>query len=141
MLVFAVSFLHERKSLFWDNWLKKLQNDKEIAQSRKLIPKRKKLFGKVNLFSATYSSESAISCYKHPEKIFLTKGPTFFLSQIQKEVDTLCNFSKKMLNLRKFERYAGCNVDNHAGNSTLKVQKNFAQNGEKKQNSNFFLSK
>ena len=122
MLVFAVSLLHERKLLFWHNWLKKLQNDKEIARSRKLTPKVKKLFGEGNLFCSTFSSESPISCYKNPEKIFSTKGPTFFISNSEEGWYSV-QFFKKLLNLRIFERYAGCIFDNHAGNFSLKVQK------------------
>ena len=124
MLIFAVSLLHDRKVLFWHNWLKKLQNDKEIAESRKMIPKEKNLFGKGNLFSSTYSSESAISCYKNPEKIFSTKGPTFFISKSE-EVWYIVQFSKKLLNLRIFERCASCSFGNHAGSFSLKVQKKF----------------
>ena len=66
--------------------------------------------------------------------------PYFFISNSEKGWYSV-QFFKKMFKLRIFERYVECSFDNHACSFSLKVQKNVAQNGEKKQNSNFFLSK
>ena len=102
-----VSFLHESKSLFWHNWLKKLQNDKEIAQSRKMIPKRKKYFlERENFYPQLIPLKAQYPVIKTLKESFRLKALLFFLSQTQKEVETLCNFSKfvKPQSLRKVRR-------------------------------------
>ena len=81
MLVFAISFLHERKSLFWHNWVKKLQNDKEIAQSRKMKPKRKKYFlERENFFPQLIPLKAQYPVIKTLKKSFRLKALLFFIS-------------------------------------------------------------
>ena len=74
----------------WRNLL----NNKEIAQSPKMIPKTTKLFRERNHFSSNISSESAVSCYKNPKKIFSTEGPTFFISKYEEGWNILQFFKK-----------------------------------------------
>ena len=111
---------------------------KKLLNLEKWHQKEKKLFGKGNLFSSTYSSESAISCYKNPEKMLSTKGPTFFISKSE-EGWYIVQFFKKLLNLRIFERYAGCSFGNHAGSFSLKVQKKFRSKRWNKRIVTFFF--
>ena len=81
MLVFAVSFLHERKSLFWHNWFEKLQNDKEIAQSRQMIPIRKKYFlERENIFPQLIPLKAQYPVIKTLKKSFRLKALLFFIS-------------------------------------------------------------
>ena len=123
MLVFAVSLLHERKSLFWHIRLKKLQNHKEIAQSRKTIPKRKKYFlERETLFPLLIPLKAQYPVIKTLKKSFRLKALLFFISNSE-EVWYSVQFFKKLLKLRIFGRYAGCFFDNHAGNFPLEVQK------------------
>ena len=94
MLVFAVSLLHERKLLFWHNWLKKLQNDKEIAQSRKKDTKRKKNFSEKEIcFPQLIPLKARYPVIKFLKKSFRLKA-LLFLSQSPKKVETLFHFSK-----------------------------------------------
>ena len=101
---------------------KNCEMTKKLLNLEKWYQKEKKLFEKGNLFSSTYSSESAISCYKNPEKMLSTKGPTFFISKSEEGWYIVQTF-KKLLNLRFFERYAGCSFGNHAGSFSVKIQK------------------
>ena len=141
MLNFAVSLLHERKLLFWNNWLKKLQNDKEIAQSRKMIPKRKKSFLEREIsFPQIIPLQARYPVIKTLKKIFSTKGSTFFYLKLRRR-SKQCAIFQKLLNLRIFERYASCSFHNHAGNFSLENKKNFAQNNEKNRRVTFFWKK
>ena len=90
-----ISFLYARKLVFWHTWLRKLAKRQVIAQSSKMIPKRRKLFRKINHFSSTYSPQSAISRYKNLKNSFRLKA-LLFSSQSPKNVETLFNISKNV---------------------------------------------
>ena len=70
---------------------------KKLLNLEKGYQKEKKLFGKGNLFSSAYSSESAISCYKNPEKIFSTKGTTFFYLKVRRRLKHCAIFQKLII--------------------------------------------
>ena len=88
---------------------------KKLLNLGKWYQKEKNTFlERENFFSSTFSSESAKSRYKNPEEVFSTKGPTFFYLKLRRRLKH-CAIFQKLLNLRIFERYAGCSFDNHAG--------------------------
>ena len=77
----------------WRNLL----NNKEIAQSPKMIPKTTKLFRERNHFSSNISSESAVSCYKNPKKNLFDWRPYLFHLEVRRRLKHSAIFQKMVI--------------------------------------------
>ena len=120
MLVFPVSFLRARKSLFWSNWLKKGKTTKKLLNLQKWHQKEQNFLEREIIFPQLNPLEARYPVVKTLELSFRLKALLFHL-KLRRRLKHCAIFQK--WNFKIFERYVGCSFHNHAGSFSLKTKK------------------
>ena len=105
-------------TLDWRN----LQNDKEIAQSPKMIPERIKILEIEITLSQIIPLEARYPVVKTVKISFWLKALIFSNLKLRRRLKH-CAVFQKLFNLKILERYVDCSFDNHAGIFSLKTKK------------------